>query len=392
MQSIWVRDNTSRLVRQSDLSLPGVARQLDFSSPTKIESKEVEVPTTVMAVSLKERCYPARTAQPSCIVLPAVTANNFEIKHHNISMLPRFAGVEGEDPYLFIREFEEVCALQKLQQLSEDSIRLRLINFALKEDAKQWLYSLPVNSISTWEGFVAIFLKKYFPNHKANRLRNEINQFQQNSNEPFWKYFDRFQKLLSKCPQHGIEKWRLCKILYEALDSQTTALLESMCNGRFMDKTDEEAWQFFEELAERTMLWESTREPSQETEKSKGVHVVGNSIATEAKLATLTRRLEALETNKVSSQVFLCANCNSPTHLIENCPEIEQANAMFQSRVRNDPYSSTYNPGWKNHPNFSWNQGQYNQYNQNSQPAFQKPNPGPYPTQNPNSYPPQNLG
>ena len=90
-----------------------------------------------MALSLKDRCYPSRSAQPSCITLPPVNGNNFEIKAHHISMLPKFLGSEGEDPYLFIQEFEEVCGLQKLQQLSEDSIRLRLINFALKENAKK---------------------------------------------------------------------------------------------------------------------------------------------------------------------------------------------------------------------------------------------------------------
>ncbi|XP_074355671.1 uncharacterized protein LOC141695314 [Apium graveolens] len=154
-----------------------------------------------------------------------------------------------------------------------------------------------------------------------------------------------------------------------------------------MDKNEEEAWQFFEEIAEKTMLWESTRELNPEPERSKGLHVVGISITTEAKLATLTKRLEALETNKVSSQFSICANCSSPNHVIDNCPESEQVNAMFQPRVRNDPYAPTYNPGWKNRPNFSWNQGQYNQFNQNSQPAFQKPNPGPYPTQNLGHYP-----
>ncbi|XP_074336127.1 uncharacterized protein LOC141673290 [Apium graveolens] len=124
-----------------------------------------------------------------------------------------------------------------------------------------------------------------------------------------------------------------------------------------MDKNEEEAWQFFEELAEKTMLWESTREPNPEPERSKGLHVVGISIATEAKLATLTKRLEVLETNNVSSQFFICANCSSPNHVIHNYPEIEQVNAMFQPRVRNDLYAPIYNPGWKNHPNFSWNQG-----------------------------------
>ena len=146
-------------------------------SPRKIESKEVEIPLVAMSVPLRDRCYPACTTQPSCIILPAVTGNNFEIKSHNINMLPTFTGVEGADPYIFIREFEEACALQKFQQLSEDSVRLRLINFALKEDAKKWLYSLPINSISTWEGFVSIFLKKYFPKHKTNKLRNESTNF-----------------------------------------------------------------------------------------------------------------------------------------------------------------------------------------------------------------------
>ena len=138
-----------------------------------------------MALSLKGRCYPSRSAKPSCITHPPVNGNNFEIKAHYISMLPKFLGSEGEDPYLFIQEFEGVCGLQKLKQLSEDFIRLRLINFALKENAKKWLYSLPVNSISTWEGFVVMFLKKYFPNHKTTRITNEINQFHQRENESF---------------------------------------------------------------------------------------------------------------------------------------------------------------------------------------------------------------
>ncbi|GAA0172981.1 hypothetical protein LIER_26695 [Lithospermum erythrorhizon] len=40
----------------------------------------------------------------------------------------------------------------------------------------------------------------------------------------------------------------------------------------------------------------------------------------------------------------------------------EQVNVMngYNPRMRNDPYSNTYNPGWKNHPNFAWknNEGQ----------------------------------
>ncbi|KAI5683162.1 hypothetical protein M9H77_04390 [Catharanthus roseus] len=34
----------------------------------------------------------------------------------------------------------------------------------------------------------------------------------------------------------------------------------------------------------------------------------------------------------------------------------EQVNAAQGFHRQNDPYSNTYNPGWRNHPNFSWRQ------------------------------------
>ena len=93
--------------------------------------------------------------------------------------------MEKEDTYFFVRKFEEVCAMIKLQQLSDDAIKLRFISFALRDGAKKWLYSLPIDSISTWNDFVKVFLKKYFPHHKTQQLRKEINGFKQVDSEPF---------------------------------------------------------------------------------------------------------------------------------------------------------------------------------------------------------------
>ena len=41
-------------------------------------------------------------------------------------------------------------------------------------------------------------------------------------------------------------------------------------------------------------------------------------------------------------------------HIVVNYTDVsnEQVNATF-SRLGNDPYSNTYNPRWRNHPNFS---------------------------------------
>ena len=74
-------------------------------------------------------------------------------------MLSKFT--EIEDAYIFVSEFEEVCATMRLQQLTENAVKLRLINFALNDSAKKWLYSLSNQSIASWEGFVRVFLKKF---------------------------------------------------------------------------------------------------------------------------------------------------------------------------------------------------------------------------------------
>ena len=129
--------------------------------------------------------------------------HNYEIKPQYISMLPRFVGKDAEDAYIFIREFEEVCAMMKSEQLSEDATNLRFIPFALKDQAKKWLYSLATDSISTWVEFVTIFLKKFFPTYKTAKLRNEINQFRQTPDEPFWKYLERFKDHSLSIPTTG---------------------------------------------------------------------------------------------------------------------------------------------------------------------------------------------
>jgi len=64
-----------------------------------------------------------------------------------------------------------------------DTIRLKFILFALKDYAKKRMYSLPTKSIINWDGFVWVFLQKYFPNDKTIRLRNEINLFMQANRE-----------------------------------------------------------------------------------------------------------------------------------------------------------------------------------------------------------------
>jgi len=94
------------------------------------------------------------------------------------------------------------------------------------------------------------------------------------------------------------EKWRQYQILYDGLNYQTKTLLETICKGDSFKKMKNQGWELFEDLAEKTIQWEPTLDKSRNSNpvSSKGdLHSIESSIAVEAKIASLMRRLEALK-------------------------------------------------------------------------------------------------
>ena len=75
-----------------------------------------------------------------------------------------------------------------------------------------------------------------------------------------------------------------------------------------------------------------------------------------------------METLTTGSTNSLYGGASEPNQLEET------VNYVNNFRQGNNPYSNTYNPGWRNHPNFSWsnNSGQKNY----PPPGFQQQNKG----------------
>ena len=44
-----------------------------------------------------------------------------------------------------------------------------------------------------------------------------------------------------------------CQILYDGLDYQTKMLLETMCQGEFLKKDEDQGWDLYDALAEKTI-------------------------------------------------------------------------------------------------------------------------------------------
>ena len=143
---------------------------------------------------LKDHFTPNDYTNPSCIQVPAVTGH-FEIKPSTISYLPNFYGKSNEDPYQHLNEFNDLCTTFNVQHLTENALKLRLFPFSLKDKAKQWLNSLPSNSITTWAQLHQAFLTKFYPISKTMEMRNAITNFVMLDGESFHEAWERFNDL-----------------------------------------------------------------------------------------------------------------------------------------------------------------------------------------------------
>ena len=159
--------------------------------------------------TIRDYLQPPRGTSNSCIVLPINTPENFTLKSGMLQHIPSFHGVDSKNPYLYLKDFEEVCATFKEANTDEEVMRLKLFPFSLKDKGKIWQNALRPNSIRSWQDLQAEFLKRFFPVHRTNALRRAISNFSPKENESFYKCWEIYKELLNACPHHGHETWSI---------------------------------------------------------------------------------------------------------------------------------------------------------------------------------------
>jgi hypothetical protein len=85
------------------------------------------------------------------IAPPAPEANFYEIKPAllNLVMKEQFSSASSEDAAAHLKISVELCKLQKYKDVDGNIIKLKLFPFSLRGRAKDWLLSLPRNSIDS---------------------------------------------------------------------------------------------------------------------------------------------------------------------------------------------------------------------------------------------------
>ncbi|KAI5313301.1 hypothetical protein L3X38_042475 [Prunus dulcis] len=357
---------------QAIATFEGLAIHTDLpgSSPSNSESSSDQEEEEMAANEfMGDLDIPTIPASPSSILLPTA-ARNYELKSSHLNMLPSFYGLPNEDPLTHIKDIFNVVSSFPLTGVTEEQLRMRVFPYTLKDKAKYWLNSLKPGSLMTWGAIQKKFLEKYFSTQKTDMLRDKIFLFAQQDDESFCEAWERFNGLLNQCPHHGIPLKLQMRMFHKGLTPSSHNIFTNFAGGSYKTKTPEETYELFEQIAMET----------QHTD-TRGKRIAGGSNdSSSVQISKLEQKLDALlALNSRNPLKEVCSICETHDHPTISCPfgaaypEFVQEQAKLVNSYNrgpiNDPYSQSYNPGWRNHPNFSWR----NTQNQANPPSLQRP-------------------
>ncbi|XP_050874985.1 uncharacterized protein LOC127078587 [Lathyrus oleraceus] len=189
-------------------------------------------------------------------------------------------------------------------------------------------------------------------------LRAQTNKFRQKDKESLFDVWERYKDMMRPCPYHGLEQWLIIHTFYNGLLYNTKMKLNAAVGGALMDKPYEDAYQLIENMAQNYFQWGGERTTTEKPTTKIGTYEVNGIDHINAKVDALTQKIENLTITLaavVAAVAPNCELCGTPGHTNIECKLLLAGIPTDQvNYAQGNPYSNTYNPGWRNHPNFSY--------------------------------------
>ncbi|KAL4312436.1 hypothetical protein GQ457_01G023120 [Hibiscus cannabinus] len=286
---------------------------------------------------------------------PAVTMPDFEAEHFELkpimfnmlNTLGQFGGTPNENARQHLKSFLEICNSFKIHGVSNDVLKLKLFPYSLRDKAKTWLNNLQPGSLQSWTQLCRSFLAK----------NEDI--------EAMHEAWERYRDLFRRCPMHGLLEWTQVSIFYNSVNTPKRMMLDASANGTLLDKPPRESLEILDKLAQNDYQHPTSRR--------------GNTSLTN----TVKNMQKQPHIQEVKALDALCDQCRSNHDASECGQQVESS--YYVGNYNKNTMSNTYNPAWRNHPNFSWkNQNNTLNPQQSTQTGFQnqpRQNPQPLPRQ-----------
>ena len=205
---------------------------------------------------------------------------------------------------------------------------------------------------------------RFFPPSLTSERRKEIIVFQQGEDESLYVAWERFKRLLKRCPIHEIDLKTQVDIVYHALNDTSKGIIDASCCGALKRKSAEEARDLIEDLAKCNM--KAPSEFSRGNNRGKGVMELSKMTAMEAKLDAIMHRMDKQERKMHTAheigaveRELMRRSADVPTEEDSyGAEEVKYVNKTRNYHFKTNPNLAThYNPALRNHENFSYGGG-----------------------------------
>ena len=175
-------------------------------------------PTTMKHPSIRDFFAPTDEFLEPPFSEHPILSSDYELRSDLITMVRElsFFGLDSEDPYHHLREFELVRSCCAITGMSHDTLRWKLFSFSLKGKAEQWCTSYGDIANGSWDSL---------------KTRFSIVFFQQNEKETLGEAWARFSLLLKSDPTmstlNPLVLWKFKK----SLDKDSADYLNSITGG-----------------------------------------------------------------------------------------------------------------------------------------------------------------
>ena len=153
----------------------------------------------------------------------------------------QFTRHPSEDPNEHLGRFLRMENTVKLNGINLDIIKLQLFPFSLRDVTASWFDSMPYGSVDSWEKLVEDFMERFFPLALTSERRRETIAFKQGEEESLYNAWERYKKLLKRCPVHGIDQITQMNFFYHAMNYFSKGIIDAACYGAFKRKSAKEA-------------------------------------------------------------------------------------------------------------------------------------------------------
>ncbi|XP_015947215.1 uncharacterized protein LOC107472178 [Arachis duranensis] len=269
-----------------------------------------------------------------------------------------YGGNPLEDPKQHISTFLRTCGVINLEGANHDTWKLSLFPFSLRDEAAQWLETMPQGSITSWDELVTKFLTKFSSSQQNIKMKEGIQPFIQGEEESLFKPWERYKKVNDK------EGFRA---FYEGLTPETRRAVDYVLDNLFKATA---AGQGTTELNNQRANNQHSIETSQnatsdeEIKNLEGMKVVMNQSKqlhqrTQQQLESIARQIDFLQSTTVKAQ-FPPWKPHSYLGMKESqCQEQRDFNYNNQSHSSMPQHQSqndVYIPPWRIQSN--WKEGE----------------------------------